>query len=73
MTGHLEVFFLKFVLVMLKVIHPDVWKVVWRYGRYHHHVDYGPFKNNEPKYVKGYNPEKNRSETELFVFDRVKI
>lgn len=27
--------------------HPDVAKVVWRYGRWHHHVDYRPFKNNK--------------------------
>lgn len=26
--------------------HPDVAKVVWRFGRWHHHVDYRPFKKN---------------------------
>ncbi len=26
--------------------HPDVSKVVWKFGRVHHHVDYRPFKNN---------------------------
>jgi len=26
--------------------HPDVVKVVWRYNRWHHQVDYRPFKNN---------------------------
>jgi hypothetical protein len=58
---------------MLEVIHPDVARVEWRYGRWHHHVNYRPFKNNPPKYVDGYDPENNRSETDLFVFDRVKV
>jgi hypothetical protein len=26
-------------------VHPDVSKVVWKFGRIHHHVDYTPFKN----------------------------
>lgn len=26
--------------------HPDVVKIVWRYNRWHHQVDYRPFKNN---------------------------
>jgi hypothetical protein len=30
---------------MLANVHPDVAKVVWRYGRVHHHVDYRPFKS----------------------------
>lgn len=25
--------------------HPDVAKVVWKYGRWHHYVDYSPYKN----------------------------
>lgn len=28
--------------------HPDVVDVVWRHGRWHHHVDYRPFKGNKP-------------------------
>ena len=32
---------------MLVDLHPDVSRVVWRYGRWHHYVDYGPFKKNE--------------------------
>lgn len=32
---------------MLADMHPDVAKVVNRFGRYHHHVDYRPFKDNE--------------------------
>ena len=32
---------------MLVREHPDVSRVVWKYGRIHHHVDYNPFKNNK--------------------------
>lgn len=32
---------------MLVDMHPDVSRVVWRYGRWHHYVDYGPFKKNQ--------------------------
>lgn len=32
---------------MLVKLHPDVSKVVWRFNRWHHHVDYKPFKNNK--------------------------
>jgi len=31
---------------MLAKMHPDVARVVWRYGRWHHYVDYLPFKKN---------------------------
>lgn len=31
---------------MLVAMHPDVAKLAWRFGREHHHVDYGPFKAN---------------------------
>ncbi|MDH5723389.1 MAG: hypothetical protein OEY94_08730 [Alphaproteobacteria bacterium] len=34
---------------MLEEMHPDVAKVVWRYGRWHHHVDYSSFKKNKLK------------------------
>jgi hypothetical protein len=27
--------------------HPDVTKVVWKWGRWQHHVDYRPFKKNK--------------------------
>ncbi len=26
-------------------MHPDVSRLVWKFGRHHHHVDYGPFKS----------------------------
>ena len=32
---------------MLADMHPDVAKVVWKWNRWHHHVDYTPFKNNK--------------------------
>tara|TARA_R110000803_G_scaffold29187_1_gene66797 strand:+ start:136 stop:1668 length:1533 start_codon:yes stop_codon:yes gene_type:complete len=32
---------------MLVDMHPDVARLVWRYGRWHHWVDYGPFKGNK--------------------------
>jgi hypothetical protein len=32
---------------MLAKLHPDVAKVVWRFNRWHHHVDYKPFKKNK--------------------------
>lgn len=38
---------------MLVRMHPDVAKVVWKFNRWHHHVDYRPFKNNALKYVDG--------------------
>jgi hypothetical protein len=38
---------------MLVDHHPDVAKVVERYGRMHHFVDYRPFKKNKLKYKKG--------------------
>jgi hypothetical protein len=31
---------------MLEELHPDVSKVVWKFNRWHHHVNYKPFKNN---------------------------
>ena len=34
---------------MLADMHPDVARVVWRYGRWHHYVDYSPFKVNKLK------------------------
>jgi hypothetical protein len=30
---------------MLVQAHPDVSKLVWKFGRYHHYVDYRPFKS----------------------------
>tara|TARA_R110000851_G_C13008424_1_gene559086 strand:+ start:61 stop:1227 length:1167 start_codon:yes stop_codon:yes gene_type:complete len=35
---------------MIENLHPDVAKVVWRFNRWHHHVNYKPFKNNALSY-----------------------
>lgn len=32
---------------MLEDLHPDVAKVVWKFNRWHHHVDYRTFKGNQ--------------------------
>lgn len=32
---------------MLVDLHPDVCKVAWRFGRWHHYADYTPFKRNK--------------------------
>lgn len=32
---------------MQVAVHPDVSTLVWKFGRYHHHVDYRPFKTNK--------------------------
>lgn len=32
---------------MIADLHPDVAKVVWRFNRWHHHVDYRAFKKNK--------------------------
>jgi hypothetical protein len=37
---------------MLKRMHPDVTKLVYRYGRAHHHVNYLPFKKNKLRKIK---------------------
>ena len=38
---------------MLYDMHPDVTKIVFRYGRWHHYVDYSPFKKNKLKLKSG--------------------
>jgi hypothetical protein len=58
--------------LMLQAVHPDVAKVKWKYNRWHHEVDYKPFKANEPQFVEGYRPQNNRAETDLFQFERLK-
>ena len=41
---------------MLEEHHPDVARVVWRYNRVHHYVDYTPFKKNKLKYREDFDP-----------------
>lgn len=33
---------------MLEEMHPDVARVTWRFNRWHHYVDYSPFRRNKP-------------------------
>jgi hypothetical protein len=37
---------------MLADLHPDVAKVVWKFNRWHHHVDYRAFKKNKLQRIK---------------------
>jgi hypothetical protein len=43
----------------LQCQHPDLVKVVWRYNRWHHQVDYSPFKNRPLEYRDDYEKGKN--------------
>lgn len=38
---------------MLVQAHPDCARLVWKFGRWHHHVDYRPFKQNRLKLKPG--------------------
>ena len=40
---------------MLLDMHPDVTKLVYKFGRAHHHVDYRPFAKNKLKFKEGIN------------------
>lgn len=43
---------------MLYDLHPDVTTIVWKYGRWHHFVDYTPFKKIELRYKKDFDINK---------------
>lgn len=58
---------------MLEVVHPDVSKVVWKFNRWHHEVNYKPFKTNKLKFIDGYDPKANISETAKFSMKRAKV
>lgn len=59
--------------LMLQAVHPDVAEVKWKYGRWHHEVNYKPFKDNKLEFVDGYSPKDNRMETDLFGFERFRV
>jgi hypothetical protein len=40
--------------------HPDCVKVVWRYNRWHHDVDYSQFQNRFLEYRDDYDPKENK-------------
>ena len=54
---------------MLVDMHPDVTRLVWRYNRWHHWVDYEPFKKNELKYVDGFVKPKGVNEYGMRLID----
>jgi len=47
---------------MLVDMHPDVARIAWRYGRWHHYVDYSPFKKNMLKFRENYVPMSGNNE-----------
>lgn len=46
----------------LREQHPDVVKVAWKFNRWHHEVDYAPFKRNRPILKAGIVPTKSTNE-----------
>ena len=46
----------------LREQHPELVDVVWRYDRWHHQVDYSPFKHNELRYKPGVVPTGGENE-----------
>jgi len=42
--------------------HPDVVQVTWKFNRWHHQVNYSPFKRNSLKYVEGITPTRGNNE-----------
>ena len=45
---------------MLEDMHPDVARVVWRYGRWHHYVDYSSFKKIKLRVKQGVKLPENK-------------
>jgi len=59
--------------LMLQAVHPDIAEVKWKFGRWHHEVNYKPFKDNKLEFADGYRPADNRAETDTFKFERVRV
>jgi hypothetical protein len=55
---------------MLQAVHPDVGEVKGKYGRWHHEVNYKPFKENKLEFVDGYSP---KNQPNAFEFERVRV
>ena len=53
--------------------HPDVAKVVFRFGRWHHHVDYRPFKGNRLQYRNGVTIQKEPDNRGMRLMDCEKV
>jgi hypothetical protein len=54
---------------MLEDVHGDVARVVWRFGRWHHYVDYSPFKNNKLKLKKNIEVPEGINNYGLYLID----
>ena len=54
---------------MLADTYPDVASVVWKFNRWHHHVDYRPFKNNPLKRKASFVPTNQINEYGLKLID----
>jgi hypothetical protein len=57
---------------MLADAYPDVASVVWKFNRWHHHVDYSPFKNNPLNRKASFIPQNKVNEYGLKLIDGVK-
>jgi hypothetical protein len=57
---------------MLVDLHPDVVKLVQRYGRWHHDVDMSPFKNNKLEYVDDFEMPTEPNEYGMVLVDNYK-
>jgi len=55
--------------LMLANMHPDVAKVSWKFGRWHHEVNYNSFKKNELKMKKGIKIPKTNNEYGMTLVD----
>jgi hypothetical protein len=54
---------------MLADTYPDVASVVWKFNRWHHHVDYSSFKSNPLKRKASFIPQNQINEYGLKLID----
>jgi len=54
----------------LRQQHPDLVKVVWRYNRWHHQVDYSPFKKRRLEYRDDYQPSDDINDYGMVLRDK---
>ncbi len=54
----------------LREQHPDVVKTTWKFNRWHHKVDYSPFKNNKPILKRGVTPVVGNNEYKMRLVQR---
>jgi hypothetical protein len=58
---------------MLKLAHPDVTELVWKFNRHHHEVDYRPFKMNTLVRKPDYNEPSEPNEYGMKIVQRTDI